>query len=139
MGCDIHAYIEFKHYDKWVEWTSESIWLERDYLMFGTLAGVPRTEVAHFIPPKGMPEDVSRAIRKQQEMWAGDGHTHSWLSTNEYLAAMYDYIHNQMNIAIKGEGGYPGIIHQPSQTYRALGSALAGLGEDARVVFWFDN
>ncbi len=132
MGCDIHAYVEFKSFDRWQAWTDKSVWLDRDYWMFGTLAQVRNDAMPHSYEPKGLPPDVSRVVKEESEIWDEDGHSHSWLSTNEYLLAMTHFIMNQMSVAARP-------IHQPSTKYRALASALAAFGDDGRVVFWFDN
>lgn len=33
--------------------------------------------------PKGLPEDVSSAIKKESDRWGCDGHSHSWLTAKE--------------------------------------------------------
>ena len=61
MGCDIHAYIQYKEKKSasnyWQGFGGEII-LDRSYMMFGVLAGV-RDSPKYYHEPKGLPEHLS--------------------------------------------------------------------------------
>lgn len=98
MGCDIHIYAEKRVGGKWQKATDD-IDRGRNYDLFAMLANVRNgTGFAGcdtgdgFKPiamPKGLPADVSRAVKKESDGWGVDGHSHSWLTVAELLA--YDW------------------------------------------------
>lgn len=62
MGCDIHAYVEYSDDGKYWKSLTDNAG-ERDYVMFGVLAGV-RYEEGKLFDPKGLPEgDLSSKTR----------------------------------------------------------------------------
>lgn len=107
MGSDIHIYTEIKKSinseDKWVNvdnwrynpyyqegnnnWermlSVESIYIGRNYELFGILAGVRDHSNDSIDDPRGLPEDVSEVTKKESDRWDGDGHSHSWLTLRE--------------------------------------------------------
>lgn len=107
MGSDIHIYTEIKKSinseDKWVNvdnwrynpyyqegnnnWermlSVESIYIGRNYELFGILAGVRDRNNDMIDDPRGLPEDVSEVTKKESDRWDGDGHSHSWLTLRE--------------------------------------------------------
>lgn len=107
MGADIHIYTEIKKSinseDKWVNvdnwrynpyyqegnnnWermlSVESIYIGRNYELFGILAGVRDRNNDMIDDPRGLPEDVSEVTKKESDRWDGDGHSHSWLTLRE--------------------------------------------------------
>lgn len=83
MGCDIHAFIEYKHKCDSIGWTvlSESPFsLFRNYQMFGFMAGV-RGDVTLFTQ-RGLPAGVDKTI--PHEMEKDNNHSPSWLSYCEF-------------------------------------------------------
>ncbi len=113
MGCDIHMYVEYKKKfykakdnfeERWVhgdyfkpnphfdpndatddEMERMDLYGGRNYGLFATLAGV-RDYTDSIIPvsePKGVPDDCTKYVKKQEEDWDGDGHSHSWLTLKE--------------------------------------------------------
>jgi hypothetical protein len=76
---------------------------DRNYDLFGMLAdvrngrgfaGVKTGE--GFVPidiPRGLPKDVTKAIKKMSDRWGCDGHSHSYL----YLSELLDYNWNQVS------------------------------------------
>jgi hypothetical protein len=106
MGCDIHLYTEkkIKRKDKefwWCvdnfkpnEWnldysdepqfSHKSIYDIRNYDLFAALADV--RNYGNIIPidePRGLPDDISDIVKKEAEIWHGDGHSYSWLTAKE--------------------------------------------------------
>lgn len=98
MGCDIHLYIEKKKNGKWVPAQGfmdtgnydntpdvpypDKQLSDRDYLLFGFLAGVRDTTNQHF-KPKGFPKDASKEVKAVFNEWGDDGHTPSYLTLEE--------------------------------------------------------
>jgi hypothetical protein len=95
MGCDIHLYREKKIDGIWVsadEWTDEygeglevpyeDQFSDRDYNLFGFLAGV-RTESEFDLDPTGVPKDVCENIKNCFDRMEGDAHSASSLSLEE--------------------------------------------------------
>lgn len=110
MGCDIHLYAEKRVDGEWVSadaWEPNEDYPEesrrrvevdygkrfykegRDYALFGILAGVRCGNREPIAAPRGMPEDASSEVRAECDVWASDGHTHSWLTVAEIMA--YDW------------------------------------------------
>jgi hypothetical protein len=99
MGCDIHVYIEKKKNGKWVpaqgfmdtgNWEDGTLDVpypdkqldDRDYLLFGFLAGVRDPTNQHF-EPKGFPKDASKEVKAVFKRWGSDAHTPSYLTLEE--------------------------------------------------------
>lgn len=164
MGCDIHLYIEYQPKDKTQRYTPNQ-WHSfggrlnpgRDYQLFGKLAGV-REEGALF-EAKGYPDDAGHSARDDNHLFIVEGeeergdntctrakaeewliagnskffekhwvthpdwHTHSWLTDYEFEAVIK---------SVKGVGVEWWAI-------LAAMNALEKGGNEARVVFWFDN
>lgn len=113
MGCDIHFFVEKRVEGKWVsadKWEidkdddeprqprvpwEQSFYHSRNYNLFAILAdvrngrgfaGVKTGEGFNPIsPPRGLPDDVSPEVGKEAVRWAGDGHSHSFLTVEELL------------------------------------------------------
>ena len=142
MGCDIHAFVEIKVDGEWLLYSQPQI--ERDYHLFAYMAGV-RTRligVKPIVEPRGFPETASKVVRLARDYWAGDGHTHSWL-TPEELGKVFAY---QKSILPEG-------FEQEYRLYEQWGY-LFGISiwyfnkyrdnypdfiQDVRLIFWFDN
>lgn len=126
MGCEIHLYIEKKCYsykDKqrengvWVvknpiieqdefylypdenyrQFYIENGYLERDYELFGVLAGVRREDLQVF-NRKGLPVDCSRLLKDQYKDWGEDAHSVSYLT----LAELKTYFNAKNEVTFKG-------------------------------------
>lgn len=79
MGCDIHGYIE---YEDWKDNNGKphiscfgNNLGERDYAMFGLLAGVRRGSA--IFEPRGIPENISFTVRCSFYMFMVDGESDS--------------------------------------------------------------
>lgn len=98
MGCDIHFYVE---YYKKNEWVSADVWEEdegyhsipyhhqfyndRNYLLFGILAGVRSGIHKAIDSPRGLPFDLSKEVKSAGEEWGSDAHSHSWYYLEELI------------------------------------------------------
>lgn len=144
MGCDIHIYTDPK--------TDFTPFDYRDYGMFGFLAGVRNYScVPPISKPRGFPNDLPEYIRKQQEDWEYDGHTHSWLSIDELASFDYNQVFEDRRVTREVDSIINGAVIAESgegeiTTYREfLGEQffedlekLQELGVK-RIIFWFDN
>lgn len=95
MGCDIHMYLERKiddgewhihpehkksESDGYIVDNPELTVTHRHYDLFAKLAGVR----GHGPQPKGVPDDVSPEVEDVIEDYGLDGHSHSWISIEEF-------------------------------------------------------
>lgn len=169
MGCDIHCYIESAEPGEdpsyWYPFGGR-INPGRDYLMFSFLADVRiyGAEKLAVVEPRGLPDRTGYAVNTdawcwvsdedpdgegncstaQAERWVANGssvwreggrsvsnpdwHNHSWLTPAEWAQAIAK--HREI-------GQFPA---RPA--YHAIAAALNALeksGQQARVIFWFDN
>jgi len=109
MGCDIHLFTERKrninNEEKWVnvdnwklnpyydkndeeerEYELNSAYGNRNYTLFSLLADVRNYDDNKIISePKGFPEDASEIVKKHNEYWEGDGHSHSFFYNERTL------------------------------------------------------
>lgn len=113
MGCDIHLRVEQKVNGAWTPaekmvpnkyageegepaMLPERFYSERNYDLFAILAGVRNgrgfagCDTGDGFNPiaeeRGLPKDVSDAVREESDGWGCDGHSHSWLTLAEILA-----------------------------------------------------
>lgn len=96
MGCDIHIFIEYKHHNKWhADKHSRHIEQERgfgrNYLFFGTIAGVRSHALKPIYPKRGVPPDATDEVRTMVNSWGDDAHSHTYLSMNEYKTVIDAY------------------------------------------------
>jgi len=89
----------------------------RDYELFGWMAGV-RREVPNANVARGIPAQVSAEYAEDVDHYAGDGHSHSWLSVSE-LESREDCPSDLRDLA------------KEIRTYTG--------NREARIVFYFDN
>jgi len=106
MGCDIHLYVEKLVNGKWeiqrgfvssmYEADSEFFstakfrnavtpYDNRNYQLFGALAGVREDNIKPIAEPRGLPDDASPEVAAEAKDYGIDGHTHSWLTLKEIL------------------------------------------------------
>lgn len=171
MGCDIHMYLECEslpasertgsaHYGCMIQNAGN-----RDYSLFGWLAGVRCEPPTVLFPPRGLPDALSYDVEAAVFLLVDDNHSHldGYCSTTQ--AAQWGGVvetdpntglparvlapdwHSYSWLTIEeyrtvlaaytlAEGGPPG----PEYTaVLAAGEALEARGYPARVVFWFDN
>lgn len=97
MGCDIHMYIERRR-NKDADWELDPNHTKdedgclrsvdaagRWYGLFARIAGVRGLERDYGIKPRDLPKDVTPAIEEYSNRWGHDGHSHSWLTLDEFV------------------------------------------------------
>lgn len=99
MGCDIHMFIE-KRQDPSLPWEADEHhvmdpegWVHsvtavgRSYWLFNAMAGV-RYGDKQLFDARGLPDNVSPIVKQESDRWGIDGHTHSWLTLEEYKTCL---------------------------------------------------
>jgi hypothetical protein len=107
MGCDIHLHVEIKKKEhEWQmatkeltlhDWREKAVldqpwYSDRNYALFGILAGVRSNDIEPIAQPRGIPDDVSYEVDKEKSGYGVDGHSHSYLTLAELLAYNWDQI-----------------------------------------------
>lgn len=126
----------------------------RNYELFGRLAGV---RGGHYRDPLGLPEDVTRLVKEESERWGPDGHSHSYISLEEYKKvlfeelsykptsrddAFYDYRSTPFE---KQPPDFTTVVTYCDKLKERMSLDKILLGKDTtsevqvRLVFWFDN
>ena len=169
MGCDIHGYIEFRNPERnpkrW-EPMGGQLWLERNYLMFGLLAGV-RDGGAMHIPPRGIPGDLGWEADEDYHLYISEvaddrGKSCTQTDALSWVASGLSVWTNAGRTRISNPdwhtpswlttAEYAEALRRYTQEYdspyrlgvtfaAALGAMIAAEehGCQARLVFWFDN
>ena len=145
MGCDIHPHVEVKINGRWEHYNAPNVL--RNYRLFAKMAGVrnyPDFEITPICEPRGLPGDASTVTKFSADRDGCDGHSHSYLTADEFAQLVGWY---------EDEGHYPGekvgAFWFEDQFGFLFGNSIAGFAkypsdrppglEDVRVVFWFDN
>jgi hypothetical protein len=153
MGTDIHGFIEARFDDgNW--YAVNKIDFNRNYILFGIMAGVRCTELLHQ-KPKGLPEDVSKVTKFYSDDFGKYAHTRSWLTIKEMhyhildaFINSYDEVRHYSNAKYT----YPDLISSMDDFTQALfpyyfeddlervWKCLHPLElNKTRIVFWFDS
>lgn len=122
----------------------------RNYNFFGFLADVRSSAGTAPIPRRGLPDGLSKEIKKASDDWSGDGHSHSYLSLSEFKEVVRQYRETAIQECKQQheEYGWAEDIYQPLIDYIEQGvrdksykcpEGLFDTKAEARVVFWFDN
>lgn len=138
MGCDIHVHMEIKLNGQWEHYSIPRI--SRNYALFEKLAGV-RGEVENAIaPPRGLPDDVTTVTKFDCSYWGLDGHSHSWISSQEF-AEIYAYhetlVANKDYWYLSDIYGY--LFGNDFKDFWVYREDYPKEVEDFRMIFWFDN
>lgn len=107
MGCDIHFYVEQKIDGVWqkveppddnkecfescevdghTKHPLKNWYHNRNYALFGLLAGVRSTLFTPFVEPRGIPDDISSKLKVRFEDEGADAHSASYLTLSELLS-----------------------------------------------------
>lgn len=160
MGCDIHAYVEFKHPDdsRWDGW-GEEFHLPRNYRVFAQLANVRNYDNINPISmPRGLPDDVSYETEQHNLLFISDRGGDNSVSSEraaEYVKQGCEYKNDHRGKPMwvthpdwhshswVTPGEWASIMDDGiGIEYYAISAALRAFehhGYMARVVFWFDN
>ena len=153
MGCDIHAHVEIKYAGNWMHYANPRI--NRWYDLFSLMANVRNEEIGHagyirpIAQPRGIPRDATPTTKLCAKEYGADGHSHSWLSSEE-VAKVVEWAnknHYKENSWYSFEHSEIGYIFGNGWNFKNYPAAENGKGydgqphklEDARLVFWFDN
>lgn len=122
MGCDVHLAVEALQHGRW--WFEGCTNVDRNYALFGEMAGV-REEGSHvFSEPRGLPDDVATLTTLYLTEFAIADHSFSWLSARELLSVA------------DPQKGIPGSM----PLFHVVRGYCAAYGEQyIRVVFGFDS
>ena len=125
MGCDIHAFVEYRRpgHKDWGTFGGDHD-LERCYALFWNLGGVRGGGVLEdpVAEKRGLPEDLSEKTRGTGK--PSDYHSHSWGTPTELVLALEAH-----------DEGAPfqwGLMAD-------LLLHIEAAGCEARMVFWFDS
>lgn len=142
MGCDIHLHQEVLIDGEWHHYSCPRV--SRNYLLFSKMAGVRGSREDAIASPRGVPADITTVTKMDLDSWGGDGHSHSWLASEEVieLCKWARELHAEDRLSHLFEcildfgfcfGGYWSGFHD--EDFRG---EVPGL-QDFRFVFWFDN
>lgn len=160
MGCDIHAYIEYRkpRTEHWYGF-GERINPGRNYAIFGRLAGV-RTDGPPVAPLRGLPKDVAHAVREdgflfvtedgagddcctleEGRRWSGDPNIklHDFVPHPDWHSHSWLTPDEFEKALQKAQGDYPDIFEPEYQAVLDAMRSFERTGHEVRIVFWFDN
>ena len=135
MGCDIHAHSELKINGKWHHLSEMRI--DRCYDLFSKMADVRNYDgIEPISKPRGLPDDCSELTKFISDEYGTDGHSHSWLSSEEVIDLIkwarkkfdWDCFEDSKQFGYLFGNGFDDYEH----------GRIKGL-DDFRFVFWFDN
>jgi len=130
MGCDIHAFLEYRKKDSKTWWAySGELELNRNYTYFGLMASGVRSEYPESFLKRGEPTELSYMSNDKYE--DSDYHSHSWLNAVEFNLVMQFY---QRYAELNG--------WEQDITYTATNNLMQFFennGYETRLVFCFDN
>jgi len=122
MGCDIHGVFQVSNEGEWETINSPYNW-ERDYLLFGFLAGVRERNVYCLGEPRGIPDDfpvffqhempyhILKPEMKYRKLYGENvismgEHSLGWFTFKEIFEGRQKFIDRQNEI----ESNYPGYL-----------------------------
>jgi hypothetical protein len=146
MGCDIHAFLEYKNKNKWISKGRIFGGGWRDYEVFGILAGV-RTPITPIIPLRGMPKDACKDAFESFKEYGCDGHSHTWYMANELIDWNRKLVYNKKPKFESWYGYSKDFISENKtqilESYESFIEELEGYLEYepnvCRIVMFFDN
>lgn len=154
MGCDIHAFLEVKLYDKWT--FVEEVLDCRNYGLFGFLAGVRNySHVPQIGATPGIPDDISIPLQDDIYENVGDCHSPHYIDVEKLLNFDYSQTFEDRRI---GKQITPNFWSGSEDSGLGNGEIISykeflgewyfdelddirknSEGAEARIVFWFDN
>jgi hypothetical protein len=165
MGCDIHAYVEYRKADaeprEWINYGNR-INPGRNYWIFGLMSDGVRASFPESKSAKGLPSDLGYASRWDALLYIDEkeskGHC-TLLQATKWKGKIYErdgkpyatdhpdwHSHSWLSTAEYEEvlNTYDAMdsANYPEAEYRALLASMKELekhGNEVRLVFWFDN
>lgn len=135
MGCDIHLHSEIKVKGKWEHYSV--IKVDRDYMLFGLMAGVRNIKVTPIAKPKGLPIDISVIADLDYKRMEGDAHSMSYL--NRFEISQLERIISEDNKEFLNPVNFGYLFGNGYGEYDKYREDYPKEIEDIRFVFWFDN
>ena len=141
MGCDIHMISQVKRDGIWITYDA-NIYDNRNYALFGILAGVRGKEFPTISEPKGLPDDLEADPEDRgysyyiDGHWLGD-HSTSYLSLTELERYDWDQLSYELNgerYTLKDESFYCGVMEYLRELSKKFGGP-----DNVRIVFGFDS
>ena len=158
MGCDIHCYIEYKPTKNKNWYSFGEVNVDRNYILFGIMAGVRYCGCSPVVEPKGIPKDISWYTADSYTLYVVDKKTDeegccTKEQVKEWNAEEWDedkIVHpdwhtpswltfkelEKVNKKYKKENG--GTHFQISAIIASM-KELGKTDKNSRLVFWFDN
>lgn len=138
MGCDITVHFEIKINNEWHHYSSP--YIERNYKMFGWLAGVREPQYQQ-IQVKGISDDLSVVTLENYKHTLGYSHNHSWLTAKE-ISNWIATFPKQLGVDRYNKVFHPPIGYLFNNGYEGFSfnsSSYPPYIKDLRMVFWFNN
>ncbi len=164
MGCDIHAYVDYKNnYGRHVHFCNP--YISRNYELFTLLAGVRGPKESAVVSPRGVPDHLNDWIVEGYVLWIGDKNAPGEVTrevadqllsgtypsstsreatywnensiTNPYIhTPSWLYLHELQEVQLR-------MVHTRSIELSAIIAMMKALNdgnpERSRFIFWFDN
>jgi hypothetical protein len=134
MGCDIHGYIEIKIDGQWV--TYSRLEIDRDYDLFGKIAGVRRGDIEPVALPRGIPSDVAAVVNL--EIARDNYHSFTWLTLEE-MEMIQMWWHECRNNKASYKEPWGCYLFGNDFSRRSLTEWDIPRVTDVRAIIWFDN
>jgi len=162
MGCDIHAYVEYKETGEWRHFASLS--MKRNYGVFACMANVRNSGEATVFEAKGIPDDLGWTVaseylfyiddeaadregyctKMEADLWVRRGDSvkigENRITRPDWHSASWLSLHEVFQAHANYMSRYLAFYPEPSlSAIIALLEELRKAYDDVRLVFWFDN
>lgn len=153
MGCDIHAFIEYKPTDS-DEWLDGDIYLKnkdfgsypneqeykkidfqfekRNYGLFAVLADIRNDgSIEPISEPRGLPTDISKRLFVERGQWGANAHSASYFTLAELIEQLPNYLNSPLESMLNELKGQYILLFSKGGEFKHA--------DRLRVVFWFDT
>ena len=137
MGCDIHCHVEIEVDGEWIHYSSP--YIGRSYILFEKMAGVRGDMKNAIFPPKGLPENICKTTALDAKWWGPDGHSHSWLSEDEYIKLAEWVKKERPNSPLYMSENFGYLYGNNFASFIEYRDDYPEFVQGFRIVFWFDN
>lgn len=137
MGCDIHPHFEIKVDGKWLHYSKPLV--ERDYKLFGKMAGVRNEYIDTIVESKGLPDNLSKVTELDHSTRGSEVHDESWFNANE-IEELFEFHRSISHESYMPEFNHWGFLFGHGwDGFKKYNDDYPDFIEDIRLVFWFDN